>query len=75
MRSVTCCTYQTGHVLKHTQDLRVTQHVVGEVEDTESQTLTEVLNVCHSLQAVVGYLQRVQDRETGWRGGGTNEQQ
>lgn len=69
------CTYQTRHALKHTQDLRVTQHVVGEVEDTEPQTLAEVLNVCHGLQAVVGYLQCVQDREAGWRGGGTNEQQ
>lgn len=67
------CTYQTGHGLKHAQDLGVTQRVVGEVEDTELQTLPEVLNVCHRLQAVVGHLQRVQDRETGWRGGSTGE--
>lgn len=52
-------TYQTGHALKHAQDLRVTQQVVGEVEDTESQTLPEVLNVGHRLQAIVGHLQCV----------------
>lgn len=67
------CTYQTGHALKHAQDLGVAQRVVGKVEDTESQTLPEVFNVCHRLQAVVGHLQRVQDREAGWRGGGTSE--
>lgn len=67
MLSVTCCTYQTGHALEHAQDLGVTQHVVGEVEDTELGALPEVLDVCHGLQAVVGHLQCVQDREAGWR--------
>lgn len=73
LKHAVTCTYQTGHALKHTQDLGVTQPVVGEVEDTESQTLSEVLNVCHRLQVVVGHLQRIQDREAGWRGGSTSE--
>lgn len=44
-----CVFYQVGHALENTQDLWVTQLVVGKVKDTEFQTFLEMLNVFHGL--------------------------
>lgn len=58
--------HQFRHSLQHSEDVWVIQQVVGHVQYTEGEALTQMLHVSHCLQLIMGYLQGAQIREAGW---------
>lgn len=59
--------YQIRHALQDAQDLWVTQPIVGKIKDAKFQALLQVPDVFRRLQVIVGYLERAQDWQTGWK--------
>lgn len=59
--------YQIRHALQDAEDLRVAQPVVGKIKDAECQALLQMPDVAHRLQVIVGYLERAQDWQAGWK--------